>query len=109
VWAIGTIFVEMVTKRPLFPGDSEIDQLFKIFRSLGTPDETMWPGVTQLQDWNAAFPAWPRLPVEKMAPSLDDAGNDLLEKLLLYTPRDRISAKEALNHPYFDDLEKDSI
>ena len=39
VWAIGTIFVEMVTKRPLFPGDSEIDQLFKIFRQCGTPNE----------------------------------------------------------------------
>ena len=46
VWAIGTIFVEMVTKRPLFPGDSEIDQLFKIFRQLGTPTEEVWPGVS---------------------------------------------------------------
>jgi len=109
VWAIGTIFVEMVTKRPLFPGDSEIDQLFKIFRQCGTPNEDMWPGVTQLQDWNAAFPQWPRLATNKMAPTLDAQGNDLLEKFLLYTPKDRISAKEALNHPYFNDLQKDSI
>ncbi|GMH79556.1 hypothetical protein TrVE_jg4399 [Triparma verrucosa] len=109
VWAIGTIFVEMVTKRPLFPGDSEIDQLFKIFRQLGTPNETLWPGCTSLQDWNSSFPQWPRLSVSKMASTLGPEGIDLLEKLLLYTPKDRISAKEALNHKYFDDLSKDSI
>ena len=33
VWACGTILVEMATKRPMFPGDSEIDELFKMFRS----------------------------------------------------------------------------
>ena len=52
MWAVGTILVEMVTKRPLFPGDSEVDELFKIFRVLGTPSEEIWPGVTSLQDWN---------------------------------------------------------
>ena len=109
VWAIGAIFVEMVTKRPLFPGDSEIDQLFKIFRQLGTPGEDVWPGVTQLQDWNPAFPQWPRLEIKKMASSLGPDGLDLLEKLLLYTPKERISAKESLNHAYFDELEKDEI
>jgi serine/threonine protein kinase len=44
-----------------------------------------------------------------MCPTLDKQGVDLLEKFLLYTPKDRISAKEALNHPYFNDLQKDSI
>jgi cyclin-dependent kinase 1 len=110
VWAIGTIFVEMVTKRPLFPGDSEIDQLFKIFRQLGTPTEEDWPGVTQLQDWNAAFPIWRKTPFSKaVTDHLDDAGMDLLERLLKYSPKDRINAKECLNHPYFDDLDKENI
>ena len=39
VWGLGCIFAEMLTKHPLFPGDSEIDQLFRIFRTLGTPDQ----------------------------------------------------------------------
>ena len=39
IWAIGCIFAEMVTKKPLFPGDRELDQLFRIFRILGTPNE----------------------------------------------------------------------
>jgi cyclin-dependent kinase 1 len=110
VWAVGTIFVEMVTKRPLFPGDSEIDQLYKIFRQLGTPDEDVWPGVTQLQDWNAAFPIWFKSPYAAgVTNHLDAAGMELLEMFLAYDPKDRITAKDALNHPYFDDLEKENI
>lgn len=46
IWSIGCIFAEMVTKRPLFTGDSEVDQLYRIFRVLGTPNEEIWPGVT---------------------------------------------------------------
>ena len=71
--------------------------------------QTLWPGVTQLQDWNASFPQWPRLGTAKMVPTLDASGVDLLEKFLLYTPKDRISAKEALQHEYFDDLSKEEI
>lgn len=37
-------------------GDSQIDELFRIFRTLGTPNEEMWPGVTTLPDYNAVFP-----------------------------------------------------
>ena len=110
VWAIGTIFVEMVTKRPLFPGDSEIDELYKIFRQLGTPSEEVWPGVTQLPDWNAAFPKWYKTPfASTVSNHLDDNGLDLLEQLLKYDPKDRITAKDALNHPYFDDLDKENV
>lgn len=43
VWSIGCIFAEMINHAPLFPGDSEIDELFRIFRVLGTPDDDMWP------------------------------------------------------------------
>jgi cyclin-dependent kinase 1 len=110
VWAIGTIFTEMVNKKPLFPGDSEIDQLYKIFRQLGTPDETVWPGVTQLQDWNTAFPTWYKSPyLPSVTDHLDDNGLELLELFLKYDPRERITAKDSLNHAYFDDLNKENI
>jgi len=100
MWAVGTILAEMVTKRPLFPGDSEVDEIFKIFRILGTPNEDVWPGVTSLQDWNNDFPIWPQLNIARFVPGLSESGIDLLEQLIAIDPRRRISAKEALNHPY---------
>jgi len=104
MWAVGTILAEMVTKRPLFPGDSEIDEIFKIFRVLGTPSEETWPGVTSLQDWNDSFPVWPSLAVSRLVPGLCDAGIDLLENMMQIDPKRRLSALEAMKHPYFADL-----
>lgn len=104
IWAVGTILAEMVTKRPLFPGDSEIDELFKIFRILGTPNEEVWPGVTGLQDWNTDFPVWPALLLSRWCPGLSDTGVDLLEQLLAIDPRRRISCAEALEHPFLADM-----
>jgi len=110
VFAIGTIFVEMVTKRPLFPGDSEVDQLYKIFRQLGTPDETVWPGVKSLPDWNSAFPVWHKSDFSKsVRDNLEDLGLNLLESFLAYSPKSRITAKDSLSHPYFNELDKDTI
>ncbi|XP_032312692.1 cyclin-dependent kinase 3 isoform X2 [Camelus ferus] len=105
VWSIGCIFAEMVTRRALFPGDSEIDQLFRIFRTLGTPSEAIWPGVTQLPDYKGSFPKWTRKGLEEIVPSLEPEGKDLLTQLLQYDPSRRISAKAALAHPYFSSTE----
>lgn len=104
VWAVGTMLAEMATKRPLFPGDSEIDEIFKIFRILGTPNEEIWPGVTALQDWNEDFPVWPSLQISRFVPGLCESGVDLVEQMLAIDPRRRISCKEALQHPYFSDI-----
>ncbi|XP_027763371.1 cyclin-dependent kinase 3 isoform X2 [Empidonax traillii] len=101
IWSIGCIFAEMMTRKALFPGDSEIDQLFQIFRILGTPTEVTWPGVTQLPDYKGSFPRWPKKEMKDVVPNLDRDGRDLLTQLLLYDPSKRISAKAALNHQYF--------
>lgn len=100
-WSIGCIFAEMSNRQPLFPGDSEIDELFRIFRALGTPDEETWPGVSQLPDYKPTFPKWSRRPLETLCPNLCADGLDLMSKLLVYEPNQRISAKAALEHPYF--------
>lgn len=67
-----------VIRRALFPGDSEIDQLFRIFRTLGTPSEAVWPGVTQLPDYKGSFPKWNRKGLEEIVPNLEPEGQDLL-------------------------------
>ncbi|EQC38020.1 CMGC/CDK/CDC2 protein kinase [Saprolegnia diclina VS20] len=103
-WSIGCIFAEMVNRKPLFPGDSEIDELFRIFRVLGTPDEGMWPGVSSLPDYKVSFPQWQPQPWSAIVPALDPIGIDLLSRMLVYEPRQRISAKQAMSHPWFNDL-----
>ncbi|XP_009431601.2 cyclin-dependent kinase 3 isoform X1 [Pan paniscus] len=105
IWSIGCIFAEMVTRKALFPGDSEIDQLFRIFRMLGTPSEDTWPGVTQLPDYKGSFPKWTRKGLEEIVPNLEPEGRDLLMQLLQYDPSQRITAKTALAHPYFSSPE----
>lgn len=104
IWPIGCIFAEMVTSQPLFPGDSEIDELFKIFRVLGTPTEETWKGVTQLRDFKHTFPKWQPQPLSNYVKDLDPLGIDLLSQMLQFDPMKRISAVEAMQHPFFDEL-----
>jgi cyclin-dependent kinase len=101
MWSVGAIFAEMCTRKPLFPGDSEIDEIFKIFKILGTPDEQIWPGVTSFPDYKSTFPKWKRDMAKPLVKDLEEAGLDLLDAMLEYDPSRRISAKAACMHPYF--------
>ncbi|OIW07942.1 hypothetical protein TanjilG_20043 [Lupinus angustifolius] len=105
IWSVGCIFAELVTKTALFPGDSELQQLLNIFRLLGTPNETMWPGVSKLMNWHE-YPQWNPQSLSTAVPGLDELGLDLLANMLKYEPASRISAKKAMEHAYFDDLDK---
>ena len=67
---------------------------------LGTPNESVWPGVSKLKDWHE-FPQWKPQNLKSFFPTLDESGLDLLQKMLVYDPKKRISAKDALNHPFF--------
>ncbi|KAJ2393916.1 Cyclin-dependent kinase catalytic subunit [Coemansia sp. RSA 2559] len=106
MWSVGCIFAEMVKRKPLFPGDSEIDEIFKIFRILGTPTEEIWPDITSLPDYKPSFPKWQAKNLASFLPGLDADGIDLLKRMLIYDPAHRISAKQALAHPYFNDIKK---
>ncbi|CAL9083704.1 unnamed protein product, partial [Musa textilis] len=130
MWSIGCIFAEMVRRQLLFPGDSELQQLLHIFRFvflpikflpdlsvvslsrlkkkfglLGTPTEEQWPGVGLLRDWHE-YPQWKPQNLAHAVPALEPEGVDLLSKMLQYDPANRISAKAAMEHPYFDSLDK---
>ena len=109
IWSVGCIFAEMAQKRPLFMGDSEIDQLFKIFKVLGTPNEDSFPGVSALPDFKPTFPKWRAQSLERLVPNLCTNGIDLLAQMVCYDPAKRISARAALNHPYFHDFNPDTL
>lgn len=104
IWSVGCIFAEMATKQPLFPGDSEIDELYKIFRLLGTPNNQNWPNVTQLPDYTPVFPQWNAQPLSSVVAGLEPAALAMLSKMLCYEPSQRLSAKAALAHPYHEEV-----
>lgn len=104
VWSIGCIFAEMASGMPLFPGRSDIDQLFKIFQRRGTPTADIWPAVMRLPHYNTEFPQWREHPITDFValPLLGGLpGSDMLNKLLHYDPDRRIACKTALQHPFF--------
>ena len=88
----------MAQRRPLFAGDSEIDQIFKIFQILGTPTESSWNGVTSLPDFKQTFPKWKPIALGTVSSNLDEKGLDLLEKMVRLDPAKRITAREAMDH-----------
>lgn len=74
----------------------EIDQLYKIFQVMGTPDESSWQGVSQLPDYKDTFPKWRPKDLAAVVPSLGPAGVDLLSRMLVYVPQYRITARAAM-------------
>ncbi|XP_004209538.1 cyclin-dependent kinase 20 [Hydra vulgaris] len=102
LWAIGTIFGEMLNNSPLFPGESDIEQLCCVLHALGTPDEDQWPGLKELPDFNKiSFPKNNPIPFEKLVPDASKDAIDLLKKFLVYSSKERIPAEKALLHYYF--------
>ncbi|SAL97939.1 hypothetical protein [Absidia glauca] len=102
IWSAGCIMAEMYTGRPLFPGTTNEDQLQKIFRMMGTPTEQTWPNVSQLPEYKQNQHYYPAQTIYQILPTVDHLGLDLMNRMLQYQPNLRISAKEALNHPYFE-------
>ncbi|XP_041954152.1 cyclin-dependent kinase 11B isoform X1 [Alosa alosa] len=103
MWSVGCIFGELLTQKPLFPGKSEIDQINKIFKDLGSPSEKIWPGYNELPAVKKmTFTEYPYNNLRKrFGALLSDQGFDLMNKFLTYCPSKRIMAEEALKHEYF--------
>jgi cell division cycle 2-like protein len=115
MWSIGCIFGELITKDAILPGQGELDQIDQIFSLVGVPNESNWPSFSKLPNaglfrWKAKkeqdlllrkkFPV--ASPVSANQAFLDGNGYDLLSKLLTLDPAERLSASQALEHPYFD-------
>ena len=98
VWSVGCIFAEIILRTPLFPGDSDLAQLGKIFNVLGTPTRESWPTAHLLPNYVEFEPRGPMdlSVLFQQAPALD-----LLLSMLTLNPMKRISARVALAHPYF--------
>jgi len=108
VWSLGCIFGELLAGAPLFNGRTEIDQLQKIFKLLGTPNERIWPDFTSLPSTQkVTFVEQPYNKLRQKFPrdttGLSDKGFELLNRMLTYDPLKRFDSAEALHHPFFNE------
>jgi len=102
MWAIGCVFAELMKSKPLFPGGSELDQFQQICRVMGAPDENTWPGC--LASINFIFPKNEFTQLHKLNTLFPNSSTnclDLLQRFLTFDPSKRITAADALKHPYF--------
>ncbi|KAF1319770.1 Cmgc/cdk protein kinase, partial [Globisporangium splendens] len=104
MWACGCIFGELLLQEPLMPGKTELDQVEKIFKLLGRANDHIWPGMSSLPNADAFHFDATRYSynnIRKVLPDLSDKGIDLINQMLTYDPQIRISAEDAIAHPYF--------
>ncbi|CDO98389.1 unnamed protein product [Coffea canephora] len=100
IWAAACIFAELLLRRPFLQGNSDIDQLGKIFAAFGTPKPSQWPDMIYLPDY-VEYQYVPGQPLRTLFPMAGDDALDLLSKMFNYDPKARISAQQALEHRYF--------
>ncbi|XP_054707252.1 cyclin-dependent kinase 4-like [Uloborus diversus] len=103
VWSCGCILAELYRRKPLFPGENEVDQLAKIFEVVGSPSQSDWPLDVSLP-WTT-FKFYKGVPFRDVVPEICSDGADLLKKMVCYDPVQRISCAAAMKHPYFRDFE----
>jgi len=116
MWSVGCIFAEMAIGKPLFTGRNDADQLLRVFRFLGTPNKAIWSSVNDYPNSGNMLGReeflrdYPRLSADSLIAGPIDEGDfrrlgtdgiDLMLNLLKYDPAARLTAQQALAHPYF--------
>ncbi|KAJ0262726.1 Protein kinase superfamily protein [Hirschfeldia incana] len=102
MWGMGAILAELLSLRPLFPGASEADEIYKICSVIGSPTEHSWlEGLNLASVINYQFPQLPGVPLSSLMPYASSEAVDLVQRLCSWDPSNRATAAEALQHPFF--------
>ena len=115
LFAVGCIISELYTFRPLFPGNSEIDQIYKIITLLGSPSEQSWPegiALASRMEYNffdnnnnnasSSTDNNNNIALDKIIPQASKDALELIKGLLILNPNHRLNANQALKHSYFN-------
>uniref|UniRef100_A0A7S3YG11 Cyclin-dependent kinase 2 homolog n=2 Tax=Lotharella globosa TaxID=91324 RepID=A0A7S3YG11_9EUKA len=122
IWSLGHLAHDLFVAKPLIRDDetdSKFAQLMKIFKVCGTPSERTWKGVSKLPFYNQQYPMWTveagvlrmriKASIRNGLNGHAEETSDFISKLLVLNPNDRLSAEQALQHPFFDDVRKYEI
>ncbi|KAF2300494.1 hypothetical protein GH714_013820 [Hevea brasiliensis] len=102
VWSVGCIFMELMNRKPLFPGKDHVHQLRLLTELLGTPTEADL-GFVKSEDarrYIRQLSQYPRQPLAQVFPHVHPLAIDLIDRMLTFDPTRRITVEEALAHPY---------
>jgi len=114
VWSVGCILAELLTRMPLFPGKNHVDQLNLITSVVGTPNEQELSLISNEQalKFMKSMPTKPRCSLSARFPTASADAQDLLDRMLQFDPRNRITVSEALEHKYlatYHDAENEPV
>ena len=106
IWGLGCVFFELLTLTPLFPGDDEIDEVNKINYILGSPSDELFKKFVKYSSHRNEFNFEPQkgVGIQKSLNHVSPTVVDLINKMLIYDPEKRPTAKQCLNHECFKDL-----
>ena len=106
MWAVGCILAEMLLKRPLLPAMSEEDQINMITKLLGNPSKKFLGSITneQNREFMEQMPKRAGKDFEELFEGVNPLAVDLLKKIFVYDPAERITVADAMAHPYLSDV-----
>ncbi|KAM9190329.1 LOW QUALITY PROTEIN: MAPK/MAK/MRK overlapping kinase [Mergus octosetaceus] len=104
MWSAGCVFYEITSFQPLFPGSNELDQISKIHDVIGTPAKKTLNKFKQSTIMNFDFPFKKGKGIPPLVHNLSPKGFSLLYAMIKYDPDERITAHQALQHPYFQEF-----